>query len=142
MSSAGYSGTPLAKKLGIAAGSRVALVGAPDGFAAMLRPLPDGVEFLTARARNLDVVVLFVTRAAELRRRFMPLAVRLQPAGGLWVGWPKKASGMPTDVNFDVVQSTGLAAGLVDNKVAALDETWSGLRFVVRREHRADWPPG
>ncbi len=138
---AGYSGTPLARKLGIASGSRVALVGAPDGFAATLEPLPDGVEFLTVRARNLDVIVFFVSRAAELRRRFLPLAVRLQPAGGFWIGWPKKASGVPTDVDFTVVQSTGLEAGLVDNKVAALDETWSGLRFVVRREDRQAWPP-
>ncbi len=140
--SAGYSGTPLAKKLGIAAGSRVALVGAPDGFAATLEPLPDGVEFSSARAKRLDVIVFFVDRAADLRRRFLPLAVRLQPAGGLWVGWPRKASGVATDVDFDVVQSTGLDAGLVDNKVAALDETWSGLRFVVRREDRVGWPPG
>ncbi len=120
----------------------MALVGAPLGFAATLEPLPDGVEFLSTRARRLDVIVLFVMRAADLRRRFLPLAVRLQPAGGLWVGWPKKASGMATDVDFAVVQATGLEAGLVDNKVAALDETWSGLRFVVRREDRDAWPPG
>ncbi len=88
------------------------------------------------------MIVFFVTGATELRRRFTPLAVRLQPTGGVWVAWPKKASGVPTDVDFDVVQSTGLAAGLVDNKVAAIDDTWSGLRFVVRREHRAAWPPG
>lgn len=142
MTTAGYSGTPLAKKLGIGAGSRVGLISAPDGFLEALEPLPDGVRFLSGRARDLDVIVLFVRRAAELRRRFMPLAVRLQPAGGLWVGWPKKASGVPTDVDFAVVQATGLEAGLVDNKVAALDETWSGLRFVVRREDRDAWPPG
>ncbi len=140
MSTAGYSGTPLPKKLGIGPGSRVALVGAPDGFRDTLAPLPVGVEFVTARAQHLDVIVFFVVRAAELRRRFLPLAMRLQPAGGLWVGWPKKASGVATDVGFDVVQATGLAAGLVDNKVAALDETWSGLRFVVRRENREAWP--
>ncbi len=138
---AGYSGTPLPKKLGIAEGARVALVSAPDGFAALLEPLPGGVEFLTARAGGLDVIVFFVTRARDLDRRFEALARRLQPAGGLWIGWPKKASGLPTDLTQTEVMEIGLASGsLVDNKVAALDDTWSGLRFVVRKTHRDGWP--
>lgn len=137
---AGYSGTPLVRKLGILDGSRIAIVGAADGFVESLG-LPDGVEVLSARARRLDVIVWFVTRGHELEHRFGGLAVRLQPAGGLWVAWPKKSSGVATDLSFDVVQTTGLAAGLVDNKVAAIDDTWSGLRFVVRKEHRSEWPP-
>ncbi len=142
MTTAGYSGTPLPKKLGIAEGSRVAFVDPPAGFTRLLAPMPPGVELFSARARRLDVIVFFVVRAASLRRRFGPLARHLDAAGGLWVAWPKKTSGMATDVDFDVVQSTGLAAGLVDNKVAAIDATWSGLRFVVRREDRAGWPEG
>ena len=139
---AGYSGTPLPRKLGIVEGSRVALVGAPDGFDRLLDPLPPAVEFLTARARGLDVVVFFVTRARDLERRFDSLARRLRPAGGLWIGWPKRASGVEADVDQSVVMDVGLADGvMVDNKVAALDDTWSGLRFVVRKTHRANWPP-
>ncbi len=138
---AGYSSTPLSGKLGIAESCRLVLVNAPDGFAALLEPLPDGVVFITIRSAGVDVIVFFVTRARELDRRFDAIARRLQPAGGLWVAWPKKASGLPTDVDFTVAQETGLASGaLVDNKVAALDDTWSGLRFVVRKTHRERWP--
>lgn len=129
-----YSTTPLVAKLGIKAGSDVALVGAPEGMEDLLAPLPDGA---TVRARgDVDVALLFVTRASDLRRRFPPLARRLRDTGGLWVVWPKKASGVATDLSFDGVQRTGLGTGLVDNKSASIDETWQGLRFVVRREHR------
>lgn len=137
--SAGYSGTPLPAKLGIRAGARVLLAGAPRGFAQVLGPLPEGARVLRAARPPLDVVVLFATRRADLVRRFRTLAPALDPAGGLWVAWPKKTSGMDTDLTFDAVQSIGLAAGLVDNKVCAVDETWSGLRFVVRV---ADRPGG
>ncbi len=133
---AGYSGTPLAKKLGIRELSRVALVGAPTGFAAELEPLPAGVRFLGARADDLDVIVYFTRRRAELERRFPTLAGKLEPAGGLWVAWPKKASGVPTDLTEDVLREVGLPHGLVDNKVCAVDEVWSGLRFVIRKENR------
>jgi hypothetical protein len=129
---AGYSGTPLPRKLGIVEGCRVAVVSAPDGFASTLGPLPDGIEMRTQARGHLDVVVFFVTRRAELTRRFPIFARAIHPDGGLWVAWPKKTSGVATDLVFDAVQHTGLDAGLVDNKVAAIDDTWSGLRFVHR----------
>jgi hypothetical protein len=129
-----YSGTPLPRKLGIREGSRVAVLGAPDSFE--LGPLPAGVEVL-ARARGpLDVTLLFVTRRAELERRFPTLARALEPDGRLWVAWPKKASRLPTDLTFDVVQGVGLDAGLVDNKSASIDANYQGLQFVVRLRDR------
>lgn len=139
---AGYSDTPLAKKLGIKPGHRVGLFDAPGDFAGALAPLPEDVTLHTQARGRFDVIVLFTDREAKLRRRFDKLAQRLQANGGLWIGWPKKASRVPTDLSFDVVQTMGLDAGLVDNKVCAIDETYSGLRFVVRVEDRADWPNG
>jgi hypothetical protein len=132
MTSSGYSGTPLPKKLGIREGSRVAVVSAPDGFPAVLGPLPTGAELRTDARGRLDVVVFFVTRRAELARRFPSFVRALATDGGLWVAWPKKTSGVATDLGFDAVQTVGLDAGLVDNKVCAIDGTWSGLRFVRR----------
>jgi hypothetical protein len=124
-----YSSTPLPKKLGIQDGSRVALHKAPEGFADRLGVVP--------RLRGeLDVAVLFATRHGELMRAFAPLVRRLAPAGGLWVAWPKKASGVETDLTFDAVQKTGLEAGLVDNKSCAIDGTWQALRFVIRLRDR------
>ena len=128
----GYSGTPLARKLGIKPGHRVALVSAPPGFESQLEGLPDEVSLARQVRGTLDVIVMFVDRAAELGARFASLARRLDPAGGLWVAWPKKASGRATDLTENVVREIGLAAGLVDNKVCAVDEIWSVLRFVVR----------
>ena len=134
---AGYSGTPLPKKLGIAQGSRVALVGAPAGFRRTLRKLPAQVDVRTdLRSGSLDVIVYFTKRAAELRRRFPTIARRMSESGGFWVAWPKKASGVATDVTEGIVRKTGLKAGLVDNKICAIDEVWSGLRFVIRVENR------
>jgi len=133
---AGYSGTPLPKKLGIRDASRVALVGAPPGFEDRLVPLPPEVVLHRRAQGRLDVILFFVRRARDLERRFEGLAAKLEPAGGLWVAWPKKASGVETDLDFDRVQRTGLASGLVDNKVCAVDETWSGLRFVRRLADR------
>jgi hypothetical protein len=130
--SSGYSGTPLPKKLGIREGSRVAVVSAPDGFTRVLGPLPAGVDLRTDARGRCDVVVFFVTRRAELARRFPSFVRALQTDGGLWVSWPKKTSGVATDLGFDAVQQVGLHAGLVDNKVCAIDGTWSGLRFVRR----------
>jgi hypothetical protein len=128
---AGYSGTPLVKKLGIKEGCRVAVVAAPNGFADTL-DLPDGVVLrLQARGR-LDVVVFFVTRRAELARRFPSLKRGLEPDGGLWIAWPKRTSGVATDLTENPIREIGLGNGLVDNKVAAIDDTWSGLRFVYR----------
>jgi hypothetical protein len=132
----GYSGTPLARKLGLAPAQRALLVGAPPGFADTLGPLPVDLRLRTRAAGELDLVLLFVRRSADLARRFPPLAARLAPAGMLWVAWPKRTSGVPTDLSFDVVQRTGLQAGLVDTKVCAVDEVWSGLRFVIRKSDR------
>jgi hypothetical protein len=123
--------TPLPRKLGLEEGSRVALQGAPEGFAEML-----GVE---PRWRGeLDVIVHFATKKGELTRAFPPLARRLAPAGGLWVAWPKKSADVATDLSFEAVQRIGLDAGLVDNKSCSIDETWQALRFVHRLSDRPD----
>jgi hypothetical protein len=133
---AGYSATPLAKKLGFKENFRAALVRAPRGFGATLGELPEGVRFVGPTRRPLDLILLFIGRRALLERDFPKLAPRLAPAGMLWVAWPKKASGVETDLTETVVRETGLALGLVDTKVCAIDETWSGLRFVVRLKDR------
>ena len=133
----GYSGTPLARKLGIAEGARVALLAAPDGFDDELDPLPDGVRILRRLGPDLDVAVLFVTERRALERRFPHVARSITPAGGFWVAWPKRASKVPTDLTEDVLREVGLPYGLVDNKVCAVDDVWSGLRFVWRKELRS-----
>ena len=133
---AGYSGTPLAKKLGIKAGARVALVRAPAGFEVALEPLPDGVRMRTQTRSAQDVVLFFATRRAELERRFDGFARSIAPNGGLWVAWPKRTACVATDLRENVVREVGLAHGLIDNKVCAVDEVWSGLRFVYRLEDR------
>jgi hypothetical protein len=134
---AGYSATPLAKKLGIKAGHRVAFQAAPEGFADLLGELPEGVT-LRSRVRGpLDVIVFFTKRRAELTRRLPALRRAMDPAAGLWIAWPKRSSGVETDMTEDVARELGLDNRLVDNKVAAIDDTWSGLRLVVRLEHRA-----
>jgi hypothetical protein len=122
--SAGYSGTPLPRKLGIKDGHRVAVVAAPDGFVLDAELVPLGAE--------MDVILLFVLEQRELERCFSELAALLTPSGGLWIAWPKQASGVETDLRDGLVRRIGLAHGLVDNKVCAIDETWSGLRFVRR----------
>ena len=133
---AGYSGTPLPQKLGIKPGARIALLNAPPDFDGTLGELPEGVA-VRSRARGpLDVIVHFTTSERDLRKRFERLASALEPAGGLWIAWPKRASGVPTDLTDNVVREVGVAAGLVDNKVCAIDETWSGLRFVIRLKDR------
>jgi hypothetical protein len=136
MSSAGYSGTPLPKKLGIKDGSEVAFANPPPAWRKILGPLPAGATVKPQARGPLDVIVLFVTARSKLEQQFGPLSKALQPAGGLWVAWPKKASGVDTDLTFSSVQEVGLGAGLVDNKVCAIDETWSGVRFVLRRSER------
>ena len=133
---AGYSGTPLAKKLGIKEGHTVALVGAPDGFEGALDGLPDGVQLRRRAGGHPDVIVAFTTTAADLERRFVSLAKSVFPAGSLWVAWPKRSSGVSTDLDENRLRDIGLPHGLVDNKVCAVDDTWSGLRFVWRKENR------
>jgi hypothetical protein len=139
---AGYSGTPLAKKLGIRPRDRVVLIDDPQGFIEALGELPPGVEVLHTLERGAiaNVVVFFVTKQSQLEQRFSKLAKRLDPSGGLWVSWPKRASGVATDVSEITVRKVALAAGLVDNKVCAVDETWSGLRCVVRLKDRPRKP--
>ena len=133
---AGYSGTPLPKKLGIKSGHTVVLLGAPDGFEDTLA-LGDDVRVLRQlRLAPVDVIVFFVDRLHELERRFADVVARMHPAGAFWVAWPKKASRRATDITEDVVRRIGLAGGLVDNKVCAIDEVWSGLRLVIRVENR------
>jgi hypothetical protein len=133
---AGYSGSPLKKKLGIKEGHRVAFPGAPSEFAALLGELPDGVRVRSRVAGPLDVIVFFTKRRAELERRLPTLRRAMDPAGGLWIAWPKRASGVETDVTEDVARDLGYDNLLVDNKVCAIDETWSGLRLVIRLEDR------
>jgi hypothetical protein len=136
MTTAGSSATPLPRKLGIRAGSRVLLAGAPANLPALLGELPDGVELVAAGEREVDVAVLFVKELAALHEQLGALARLLAPAGGLWVAWPKRASGVATDVGEGAVRELGLATGLVDNKICAIDATWSGLRFVRRLRDR------
>ncbi len=133
----GYSGTPLPKKLGISEGSRVAFRNAPEGFTETLGELPDGIEIKRIIRGPLDVIVAFFSRRAELEGRLSVLISAMDPAAGLWIAWPKKSSGVETDITGNVVRAVGLAAGLVDNKVCAIDETWSGLRFVIPVRKRA-----
>jgi hypothetical protein len=133
---AGYSGTPLVRKLGIKLGTRLGLVGAPDGFDATLGELPPGVTVRRRARGTLDVIVVFCSRRAELERRLPTLRAALEPAGGLWIAWPKRSSGVLSELTEGVVRQLGLGAGLVDNKVCAIDEVWSGLRFVYRLTDR------
>ena len=133
---AGYSGTPLAKKLGIKEGATVALLGAPDGFEAQLDGLPDDVVLRRRAQGRLDVVVSFQTRRAVLEKRLPTILKAMTKDGGLWVAWPKKASGVATDMTEDTVRDVALPLGLVDNKVCAIDDTWSGLRVVWRKHLR------
>ncbi len=137
--STGYSGTPLAKKLGVKDGSTLTILGAPDGFAAVLaETLPDGVEVRTRAAGVADVIVTFHTARSKLEARVGALLRLLDVDGGLWIAWPKRASGVTTDITEDTVREVFLPLGLVDNKVCAIDDTWSGLRVVWRKELRAE----
>ena len=133
---AGYSGTPLAKKLGIKEGHRVGLMGAPDGFESQLEGLPDDVELVRAARGPLDVIVSFHTERSDFVKRLPVLMGALTVDGGLWMAWPKRASGVATDITEDTIREVGLPTGMVDNKVCAIDDTWSGLRLVLRKELR------
>ncbi len=132
--SAGYSGTPLAKKLGIKPGHRLLLLGAPDGFA--VPELPDGVTVVRRARGTADVIVSFHTERRDYARRLPALRASMEPATGLWIAWPKQASKVPSDLSDIVVRDIGLEAGLVDNKVCAIDAVWSGLRLVIRLKDR------
>ncbi len=132
----GYSGTPLARKLGIKENQRIALINAPGNFREELGTLPAGAVVLTRLQSSLDLILFFAASNAELMKNFARLAARLIPNGMLWVAWPKKSSGVKTDLSFEVVQRVGLEAGLVDTKVCAVSDAWSGLRFVTRLKDR------
>jgi hypothetical protein len=132
-----YSGTPLHRKLGIKEGHRVVALSPPGDVTALLGDLPSGVRVTTRLAAGTDVVLLFATKRRDLDGRLATAAEKLDPAGGLWVAYPKKSSGVATDLTFAEVQAAGLGAGLVDNKSCAIDATWSGVRFVYRLRDRA-----
>lgn len=133
---AGYSGTPLPRKLGIGPGAHVALLGAPADFRRTLGELPAGVTLASRFTPRAAVVVLFATRRAELARRLAAVRAAMAPAAAVWAAWPKRASGVATDITEDVVRALALPDGLVDVKVCAIDATWSGLKLVIRKALR------
>ena len=133
---AGYSGTPLAKKLGIKEGHVVAWLDAPDDFDQAIGELPDGVTVNSRLGKGIDVLVQFVTERRTLAQRLPRLKDAVFPAGAAWIAWPKKASKMPTDITEQTIRDVALPTGLVDNKVCAIDDVWSGLRLVYRKENR------
>jgi hypothetical protein len=133
---AGYSGTPLTKKLGIKPGSNVFVDGAPMAYEQLLEPMPDDVNVQSAIDPSTDVVHLFSTSRAELAVALKRSLGHLRPDAALWVSWPKKASKVPTDITEDTIRDLAIPLGLVDIKVCAVDDIWSGLKLVVRKEHR------
>lgn len=133
---AGYSGTPLAKKLGFKPGATVYVSGAPENYAALLAPLPEEVVFRARAGKNLDLAHLFTASRAKLAAALPALMKAMKPDGAIWVSWPKKASKVATDVTEDVIREIALPLGLVDVKVCAIDGTWSGLKLVIRKELR------
>lgn len=132
---AGYSGTPLVKKIGIKPGNRVALVDEPIGFKKELLDLPPDVEFIstngTRKIASLDVILLFMKSRASLEKHLPKLKSKIAQSGMIWTAWPKRASGVETDLNENIIRDSGLALGLVDIKVCAINEVWSGLKFVI-----------
>src|SRR5262245_40152057 len=135
---AGYSGTPLPQKLGVKPGHRVAALSVPKSAMSVVAEIAGvaPVELKLTGSQPYNVIVLFCDRRFDLERAFPKAADRLEPSGGLWVAWPKKSSGVETDLTENHVRAVGLSEGLVDNKVCAVDDTWSGLRFVVRLKNR------
>jgi hypothetical protein len=135
-SAAGYSGTPLPKKLGIPATGRALFVGAPEHFWKLIGSLPPELTVVTRPAPGLNYIHVFTTREADLQRRLEQLVPKLAKNGTLWISWPKKSAGVATDVTEDVIRKHALRAGVVDVKVCAVDETWSGLKLVYRLQDR------
>lgn len=134
--SAGYSGTPLARKLGIKEGTTVLIVGAPEDYESLLEPLPPGVTFRTRADRTIDLAQVFVTRKDQLAKLLTSLRRKLRPDAALWVSWPKKSAKQATDVTEDTIRELALPLGFVDIKVCAVSSVWSGLKLVVRKELR------
>ena len=139
-SPAGYSGTPLARKLGIGPGCHLYLRGAPDNYAALVAPLPEGVEVVGKIGADTDILHVFATRRAELERALRAGLAAMRADASIWVSWPKKTSGVASEITGDTVRELALAVGLVDIKVCAVDATWSALKLVVRKNARAHWP--
>jgi hypothetical protein len=137
---AGYSGTPLIQKIGIKPGHRVIVRNQPSSFIKDLGPLPEGAVQTEKLSGGANVVICFTDSKSELEKNFPSLAGKLVPDGMLWISWPKKASGLATDLTENVVRQVGLECGLVDVKVCAIDETWSGLKFVIRTKDRPSLP--
>ena len=133
---AGYSGTPLAKKLGLEPPLTLAALNAPSDYTSWLGDLPDGVQITTKPGRRIEAAHVFTTRRAELAKTLASFRERLDPAGFVWVSWPKKASKVATDITEDVIREVALPLGFVDVKVCAVSDVWSGLKLVIRREHR------
>jgi len=133
---ASYSETSLLKKLGIKEGCRIALVNAPKEFLAELGPLPERTNIVPASRKALDFILIFTRSRAELIRKLASARPNLSQNGMIWIAWPKKSSGVTTDLSFAAVQEAGLAAGVVDTKVCAINDVWSGLRFVIRLKDR------
>ena len=133
---AGYSGTPLAKKLGIGAGQVVATIDAPEHYAELLGELPPGAKLQDGVRGKTPFVHVFTTKKAGLSKSLPRLGKAIFPDGVLWISWPKKSAGVPTDVTEDVIREVALPLGLVDVKVCAVDETWSGLKLMWRKERR------
>ena len=132
---AGYSGTPLAKKLGIESGDEVFLVGAPENYRKIVAP-PDGVRFATRIGKKTDIVHVFATKRAKLEKAIRSVLAKMKPDAVLWASWPKTSSTVPTDITEDTIRQIALPLGLVDVKVCAVDEVWSGLKLMIRRENR------
>ena len=132
----GYSGTPLFKKLGIKENNRLYVKNAPDNYLALISPLPVGVRILKRRSSEIDIVHLFTKKESELREELPDLMSRIKRDGMIWISWPKKASKVPTDVTEDTIREVALPMDLVDVKVCAVDEVWSGLKLVIRKKKR------
>jgi hypothetical protein len=133
---AGYSGTPLVKKLGIKEGNQVTLVNSPEGYLELLEPLPAAVAFINRVSNSNDIIHIFCTQRAELEKALSTYRNKIKPTAMVWVSWPKKSAKVPTDITEDTVREIALPLGFVDIKVCAIDEIWSGLKLVIRKELR------
>ena len=133
---AGYSGTPLAKKLGIKPGAVIVAIGPPDNYLELLSPLPDGVRFIEMAEPEIDIIHLFTNSRDELFRRLAECKHLIKQNGAIWVSWYKKSAKLPTEITEDTIREVAFPLGLVDVKVCAVDEKWSGLKLVIRRENR------
>jgi Protein of unknown function (DUF3052) len=133
---AGYSGTPLTKKLGLSEGCRVYVSGAPGGYEALLAPLPAGLKFMTRPGPDVDVAHVFLTRGGKLGKTLLDLRKKLRADAAVWISWPKKSAGIAHTMGENAIREAALPLGFVDVKVCAVDETWSGLKLVVRKNLR------